>query len=176
VLLCRADASARESGNDAPSIDARTPLLCALDGSAFAEALLPHAVRFAQTLAVPLHLFSVVTPRALDLAPFATEALLADPDGLAGDEDDRAAYLDGVADRLRAIQDGLEVTRQVTTDMRPAQAIHDEVVRVGACAVAMSTHARGGLTRLVLGSVTDVVVRECRAPVLVVRTDAPTAG
>jgi len=50
---------------------------------------------------------------------------------------------------------------------------HDEIVRIardeGADLIAIGTHGRGGLDRLMLGSVCDRVIRLSSCPVLAVR-------
>ncbi len=50
----------------------------------------------------------------------------------------------------------------------PAQNIIDYVKEHSISLVVMSTHGRGGIRRLLLGSVTDRVIRSCEVPVLVV--------
>jgi nucleotide-binding universal stress UspA family protein len=44
----------------------------------------------------------------------------------------------------------------------------------GADLIVMGTHGRGGLSRLVMGSVAERVMRKARCPVLTVRTPVPT--
>jgi nucleotide-binding universal stress UspA family protein len=50
-----------------------------------------------------------------------------------------------------------------------ADAILDTAVATDVDLIAMSTHGRGGLARLVLGSVADEVVRRTHVPVLLIR-------
>ena len=56
---------------------------------------------------------------------------------------------------------------------RPAEVITSIADEIDADLIAMSTHARGGPLRSLLGSVADEVVREARRPVLLVRRAAP---
>lgn len=51
----------------------------------------------------------------------------------------------------------------------PAGAILSHAEEIGAGVICMGTHGRGGIRRLVLGSVTEEVVREARRPVMTVR-------
>jgi nucleotide-binding universal stress UspA family protein len=51
----------------------------------------------------------------------------------------------------------------------PAQTIADVARQQGADVVAMATHGRTGLRRLVLGSVTEAVLRELDVPLLLIR-------
>lgn len=74
------------------------------------------------------------------------------------------------ADLLR--QEGYSVSVQVQFG-EPAQRIIDFVGQEGVDLVAMATHGRSGLGRLVLGSVAERVVRSVPVPVLLMR---PTEG
>lgn len=75
------------------------------------------------------------------------------------------AYLEGVAARLRGR--GLEARAEVVVEDQPAAAILREAEAERAGLIAIATHARTGLSRLVLGSVADKVVRGSHVPVLV---------
>ena len=57
-----------------------------------------------------------------------------------------------------------------------ADRILRQAVRLGADAIVMGTHGRSGLRRLLLGSVTEEVVRQARVPVLTVRAVESEAG
>jgi nucleotide-binding universal stress UspA family protein len=76
-------------------------------------------------------------------------------------------YLDGVAERLRA--QSLRVQTRVVLHAQPAAAILDDVRNHAVDLIALATHARGGLSRLLLGSVADKVLRGTVTPVLVRR-------
>jgi nucleotide-binding universal stress UspA family protein len=77
------------------------------------------------------------------------------------------AYLAGVADRLQ--RRGLKQIRWAVWYDEPAAAITQAVARNGVDLITMATHGRGGLSRLVLGSVAEAVVRSVRVPVLLIR-------
>jgi nucleotide-binding universal stress UspA family protein len=83
--------------------------------------------------------------------------------------DDRAAeaeaYLADVARRLREVYAAVDV--QVLTDYHPAQAIVRWAHAHGVDGIALSTHGRAPALRLLLGSITDEVVRRGSVPVLV---------
>jgi nucleotide-binding universal stress UspA family protein len=85
------------------------------------------------------------------------------------DEARRAAeeYLAGVARRLRAR--GLPVRTHVVVEERPADAILHEAEEGVAGLIALETHGRGGLGRLLYGSVADRIVRSSHTPILVQR-------
>ena len=154
----------RGSGSDAPPELPVDTLLCTLDGSPFAEAILPHAKAFAQAAGLTMALFSVASPHSLPMAPFGAEALLADDSAMALEETARRAYLTRIASQCPP-----GTTVHTVTDMSVSRAIVDEVTRTSAGALAMATHGRGGLKRMVLGSVADEVIRQTHTPVLVYR-------
>jgi len=77
------------------------------------------------------------------------------------------AYLDGVAAPLRGR--GLRVETRVVAEEQPALGILREAEAVGADLIAMETHGRHGLSRLLRGSVADKVVRGGVVPVLLHR-------
>lgn len=52
----------------------------------------------------------------------------------------------------------------------PADVISEVAERVGADAIAIGTHGRGGLRRALLGSVAEAVIRRAMVPVFVVRS------
>jgi nucleotide-binding universal stress UspA family protein len=76
-------------------------------------------------------------------------------------------YLDDVAARLRGR--GIAVQVEVVVEDKPAQAILREAEKVHAGLIALQTHGRRGLARLILGSVADKVIRAAHVPVLVRR-------
>ncbi|BAH39801.1 MAG TPA: universal stress protein [Gemmatimonas aurantiaca] len=139
-------------------------LLCPLDGSPFAESMLPHATAFAEALGLRMHLIGVAVPHAIPMAPFGAEALLADHDALDAEASGREDYLERVASECPA-----GTTWSAVHDMSVARAVQDAAGDQGAGAIAMATHGRGGFKRLVLGSVTDEVLRGAKVPVLVYR-------
>jgi nucleotide-binding universal stress UspA family protein len=75
-------------------------------------------------------------------------------------------YLEGVAKSLR--EQGLVVNIAVTQG-QPADEIVDFAEKNGVDLVIMATHGRSGVGRWVFGSVSDRVMREAKAPLLLVR-------
>jgi nucleotide-binding universal stress UspA family protein len=60
----------------------------------------------------------------------------------------------------------------VLTEVRtgnPAQAIEDAFCQNGASLVFMATHGRGGILRTITGSVAGAVIKDGRAPVVLIR-------
>lgn len=78
-----------------------------------------------------------------------------------------AGYLDEVRGRVDV--GGRSVRVEVATSGQPASAILKAAEAGGADLIAMASHGRGGVARLVLGSVADKVIRGAACPVLVHR-------
>jgi nucleotide-binding universal stress UspA family protein len=74
------------------------------------------------------------------------------------------AYLTGVAERLRA--SGLRVQTQVAIEEKPDTAILN-FAKPPIDMIALETHGRGGIVRILLGSVADKVVRGSKLPILI---------
>jgi nucleotide-binding universal stress UspA family protein len=139
----------------------------ALDGSPFAETALVPAANLVTALAAPnegvLHLTQVITDRS--------------------EEAQRGAktYITGVTERLQQKLKGLNlsITWSLLRDADVAGAIVDMAEHgegkakaegfSGCDLIAMSTHGRGGMERLMLGSVTERVLHATRLPMLIVR-------
>lgn len=154
-------------------------ILVALDGSALAERVLPHvealAGAFGSTVillrATP-SLESVVasTAAAGPAGALPMEPAL-DPTAIVEAEQQEAiAYLEGVAERLRGQSLMVE---SVHPQGAPAAAIVEAAREERAELIAMTTHGRGGLRRLVFGSVADEVLRTAACPILLVRAGEP---
>jgi nucleotide-binding universal stress UspA family protein len=141
-------------------------IIVPLDGSALSEAILPEVERLAADSPVELVLLAVgAIPHEVQNRA-GTVAYL---DDIAREEaDDLAQYLEGHAHRL---QTGRVHARTRVRFGEPAA----EIVRCAdeeeADAIAMSTHGRTGLDRLVHGSVAGTVRRSSRLPVLLLRPD-----
>jgi len=72
---------------------------------------------------------------------------------------------------------GFEVDTEVVDGLEPASAILRTAERLGVDAIALSTRGREGVSRALLGSVADRVIRHARRPVLVLNpaAEAPDA-
>ena len=173
----------RAGGGSATTRDASVDsILVPLDGSELAELSLPHAVSLASALQARIVLLRV----SLNAEHYrhhlggtvGQRTTFGDPvDQLAGDlagteAGDADTYLTDVRRRLAVEYPQMERVslRHVPSD-NVAQAIIDAAASEPSLLV-MTTHGRSGIGRLVLGSVTDRVVRHSQAPVLVVRDHA----
>ncbi len=129
-------------------------ILVPLDGSRLSEAIVPAAEALARDYEGELLLV-----RALSLEG------LAEAEAAAREEAEQ--YLSGMAGGVRA-RGGAAVRWRLWYG-EPDQVIANAAAREGVDLIAMSTHGRGGLSRLVLGSVAESVVRKAPVPVLLVR-------
>ena len=85
------------------------------------------------------------------------------------------AYLAQHAQGLSA--EGLRVQRQVIETAEPiARGILDTAQREEVDAIALGTHGKGGLARVVLGSVSEEVLEHSRVPVLLVHSQAASSS
>jgi len=158
-------------GEGAPDL-AREPafrrVLVPLDGSQRAETVLGPATDLG-TLFGAEYLLTSIIPRvpvfARTLSGYSPDA--PDPAGAEWRQAEAQRYLDGVAARLRA--KSLCVRTSVPANKHPAVGILEAAQAQGAGLIALATRGRGGLRRLLLGSVADKVVRGSPGPVLVFR-------
>jgi len=145
-------------------------MLIALDGSPLAEQALRPATQLGRLMDSNFTLFRAVPP-----VRFAGDDLgaLRDEPGFATLEQWKAqaeGYLDGIGFRMR--QDGLRPTNRVEVLQQPAEGILNVADEADCDLIALATHGRGGLTRMILDSVADKVVRGATGPVLVYRPAA----
>jgi nucleotide-binding universal stress UspA family protein len=146
-------------------------VLVTLDGSIGAErileplsALLPESVEY--------RLMRVVSPQNPLL-----RVLLPTSEherDLAEQRQRATTYLEGIAARLQA--QGIRATHRIMTDSAPAQAIADGAHEPDVDLVAIATHGRGALGRIMLGSVADKVLRTADKPVLLYRVNERAAA
>src|SRR5262249_17349291 len=127
-------------------------VLVTLDGSELAEAIVPIASQIAGPLDLEMVLLRVVQPITPMVDETARRVIV---DDLEGRRERAAAYLAAFADELSAhgIRAQTEV-RYGNPEDEIVQAAHD----VGADLIAMTTHGRSGLGRLLFGSVAEAVL------------------
>lgn len=124
------------------------------DGSPAAEAAIPHAFALSEQFEVPLHVLNVIrTDRGL-------------PD--LGDPASEAAWDAVSAVAERAAGRGIDIETHVHSGT-PYQQIQRFVNSHGVELVTMGTHGRSGLSRHLIGSVTERTLRTSDVPVLTVR-------
>jgi len=146
-----------------PSKDFET-ILVPLDGSELSESALAHATEFGDLFSCAYHLTRVVAYPIDVASPYLPHTVQMNQNVLAEAKADAAEYLEDRAERMR--KRGLRVTTSVTVDAQAGQGILSEADAVGCDLIAMSTHARKGVGRLVLGSAADKVLRGTKVPLL----------
>lgn len=168
VLLVRPE---EEGTPDCASPPPLQTLLVALDGSERAEAGLEWATRLGRAVdasyvivrAVPEpHVVSSYLPHTIKERERALERGRIEAD----------EYLTAVRDRLADA--GYDVRSEVSVGGSVSGDILRLASHLPADLVVVTTHGRSGLARVVLGSVSDKVVRGADRPVLVIRTVEPS--
>lgn len=142
-------------------------LLLPLDGSGLAESAIPAAETIAKGLMLPISLLRVVPP--LGAVFDGLEPHVYNPKIDAEIAEAADVYLKEIDRRIRA--DGVPASDLVTNGYA-ADEIIDLAERTPDTLVVMSTHGRGGVSRWVLGSAAERVVRAASVPVLLVRGKA----
>ncbi|MDA1129160.1 MAG: universal stress protein [Chloroflexi bacterium] len=136
-----------------------------LDGSETAEAILPHVEKLAELLSLEVVLLRVV--RMVPWAYGAYESVPVDTTDIeASLEEEAKEYLSTVEARLTA--KGIKCRSEVLHGL-PWDKIVAFAGNTSGMMVAISTHGRSGIKRLVLGSVADMIIRSLETPALVVR-------
>jgi nucleotide-binding universal stress UspA family protein len=143
---------------------ALTKVIVPLDGSPLAEKVLPHVVDVAKKMGI-----GVVFFRAYALPP----AVSADEYGTYSEElfsQLEAEAKDYLAEKVTEVeQKGVENVSSVVDIGYGAEEIIRLARKTSNNFIAMCTHGRSGVTRWVLGSVTERVVRHSGDPVLIIR-------
>jgi nucleotide-binding universal stress UspA family protein len=149
-------------------------ILVALDGSEFAEEALRPARDLASTLGASLLLVRAVPPPTVPGGYGQAVPYIPSDSGAALEE--ARAYLKGVASSLRATSTGpvdVDVHAEVGT---PVMALVSVAQHRQVMAIAMATHGRSGIARVVLGSVATGVLQQAGIPLLLVRPAAMRAA
>jgi nucleotide-binding universal stress UspA family protein len=142
-------------------------VLIALDGSRLAEDIVEPALNLGYGMGAEYLLVRVVKPVPAIGSHFTGYTSVADQSQLPELEAEAQLYLDRVAVPLR--ERGFSVQTRVVINPLPAAALLDEAREQNCHLIALATHGRGGLQRMILGSVADKVLREALVPVLIQR-------
>jgi nucleotide-binding universal stress UspA family protein len=151
-------------------------IILPLDGSALAEQVLPPALALGRLMDAEFTLLRVIKPVYVpDHSSLTGGSFSQQVERLVQNLEktqemlcqEAADYLERVAGSLRA--GSLRVQTRVAVGEHSAQAILQQTADAGIDLIAMETHGRRGLSRLVLGSVADKVLRGAAVPMLVHR-------
>lgn len=158
ILLVRTETA------EAPLTPVKTDhILIPLDGSQLAESIVPYALQLGEGTPASYTLVRVVPP------VWTAPEVMSEPDVMAeGALKERVTcareYLARVADTMSS--QTLNVNMDVVIGTAPAAAILERARTAEADIIAMATHGRGGVKRLILGSVADKVLRAASMPML----------
>jgi nucleotide-binding universal stress UspA family protein len=141
-------------------------VLVPLDGSSLAECVLEPALDFVRLWQGRCTLLRVIEASPATIAGRPNRPRPPEQEQEIAAE----AYLEKIAGRLRG--DGVAVQTRIVVAPHAAPAIMEEAQTQRCDFIALATHGWGGLRRMLLGSVTDKVVRGTSLPVLAYR---PTA-
>ena len=147
-------------------------ILICLDGSELAEQILPYAIEQAKRFNSELVLFRAFSePSAVSLAIPGMPGVPIDSRNrerqLINDEQEAAQYLKSLAEKLR-IEEKLTVNYDLQMGIAGPAIVEyckDHDIKL----VAIATHGRSGLGRVVLGSVADYVIRHSNVAILLMR-------
>jgi nucleotide-binding universal stress UspA family protein len=140
-------------------------IIVPLDGSVLAEQILPRVLTLATLEDAEITLLNVLIPQSY------SQKEIADPVLPWWDKDVATAqtYLLRIATGLR--RDGVSVTTDIVIAENVANAIRDFASREKADLIAIATHGRGGLARMLRGSVADAIMHSGRMSMLVFKPD-----
>lgn len=141
-------------------------ILVPLDGSKRAEAILPHLEELAGCLHSRVILVQVIEPVLL---PYDPQGYMPELDTVRTEQrhHEAADYLENVATRLRAL--GLDVQTRVE-EGAVVESILEVCASEQASLIALASHGRTGLARVLYGSVADGLLHSTCAPLMVVRS------
>lgn len=150
-------------------------LLVGVDLSDSTEKIVEKVEEMAKMLSAQVWLLHIVKPEPADLfiegrdpdsAGFELDPQLF-RDSLAKRFHAEHRQLQGIADRLRKA--GLDTTALLVQGAAADRLLH-EASKLGADMIVVGSHGRGSMYQLLLGSVSEGVLRESECPVLVVPT------
>jgi len=177
VLVLQADGSPPSGISTDPKHPSRSiTALVALDGSELAEASLEPAAYVVAALATPARgtlLLSTVANKQAEKLKHGTEEFM---------RDEAKKYLIGIGERLQksdigklnliiewSIEESKDVAKALIEAAESGKVLESSHEFSGCDLIAIATHGRGGLKRLMAGSVTEHVLGSTNLPMLIVR-------
>lgn len=134
-----------------------------LDGSPLAEGVLPFIVDIAGPLDLEVHLVRVVQPQPPEVIEGSRHVIFEDVEARMNEA---AEYLRGVVVELAT--KGVRASHEARRG-DPISEIVAAARETDADLIAMTTHGRSGLGRLLFGSVAEAVLRQAEIPVFLMR-------
>ncbi len=141
-------------------------ILAAIDFSAIADKVIAETGRLAGRLGAELYLLHVVPPSSPVIEPAQDELVLlpAEPPAVPG--------IDTESEKLRSIADafiksGIATTVIVTHNLE-VEGIVSQSEKIGAEMIILGSHGHGALFHLLIGSVSEGVIRRASCPVVII--------
>lgn len=133
-------------------------ILVAVDGSAFSEAAVDHAISLGGICNSEIFVISVVDlyPEQMAVAPALVEKM----------SEEAGQYLENAKQKVDEAKIPCETI--VRMGGQPHEFIVDEAKKKGVDLIVMGTHGRSGIKRVLLGSVAQSVIGHSPCPVLVI--------
>lgn len=136
-------------------------ILCPIDFSDASSNAYRYACEFARSMGAKVILLNVIEPRPI-AADMSLNYIPLEEDLAAAARED---FLPLVSD---AQAKGIEVTTEVMIGV-PAETILQQTLDHDVSLLIMGSHGKTGLSRLLMGSVAEAVVRKAAIPVLIVK-------
>jgi nucleotide-binding universal stress UspA family protein len=138
-------------------------ILCPLDFSDASKNAFRYACEFARSMGSKIYLLHIVEPR-----PIAADMTLT---YIPVEEDLEKAALEDLEPLAQGAREkGIDVQVDVVIGI-PSEVILHQIVETDASMLIMGSHGKTGLSRLLMGSVAEGVVRKAKVPVLIVKAD-----
>lgn len=138
-------------------------ILCPVDFSDASKNAYRYAFEFAKSMGSKMILLNVIEPR-----PIAADMSL---NYIPLEEDLAAAAREDFAPLVSDAQaKGIDVSADVMIGM-PAETILQQIADLDVSLLIMGSHGKTGLSRLLMGSVAEAVVRKAQIPVLIVKAN-----
>jgi nucleotide-binding universal stress UspA family protein len=154
------------AGEDTSPVEGYEEILVPTDGSDAAEVAIDPALAVAEVRDARIHAVNVIHVGAMAASP----ELAAPPETISALESIAEEATERVAEQARDA--GLDAVTSVQQG-RPAETLIDYAEENDIDLVAMGTAGRTGLSRFLLGSTTERVIRHAEMPVLAVNVDTP---
>ncbi|AOS83943.1 universal stress protein UspA [Chlorobaculum limnaeum] len=138
-------------------------ILCPMDFSDASKNAYRYACEFAKSMGSKVILLNVIEPR-----PIAAEMSL---NYIPLEEDLAAAAREDFIPMVKEAETaGIDVSADVTIGL-PAESILQHVAELDVNLLIMGSHGKTGLSRLLMGSVAEAVIRKAAVPVLIVKAN-----
>jgi nucleotide-binding universal stress UspA family protein len=143
-------------------------ILLPVDLGEGSDEALDYAVELARALDARVHLLHVVGIPAMGVPEMGITYNATMMDGMMADD------LHALERMIAKHKDACDLGEPMVKSGDPRDAINEAAKELGADLIVMATHGRHGISRVLLGSVTESVVRTAPCPVLTVKQHADT--